>query len=75
MRSIEQITQDIMALPSDSRALLADKIVESLEFDVDPGIQQAWLSVAKNRRNEIRNGEITPINGDDALAQVRKLLE
>jgi hypothetical protein len=71
MRSLEQITQEIMALPSDSRALLADKIVESLEFDVDldPSTQQAWLSVAKIRRDEIRNGEITPIDGDDVLVQ------
>ena len=33
MRSIEQLTEELLALPSGFRALLAEKLVESLEFD------------------------------------------
>ncbi|MFM6061637.1 MAG: acyl-protein synthetase, partial [Microcystis panniformis] len=33
MGSIEQLTEEILSLSSVSRALLADKLVESLEFD------------------------------------------
>ena len=75
MRSIEQLTEEILSLPSAARALLADKIVESLEFDTDPSIQAAWTSEARRRRDEIRNGSVQPIPGDEALAQVRRLLE
>ena len=75
MRSIEQLTQEILSLPSASRALLAEKIVESLEFDTDPTIQAVWTSEARRRRDEIRNGSVQPIPGDEALAQVRRLLE
>ncbi|MGF1520632.1 MAG: addiction module protein [Nodosilinea sp.] len=75
MRSIEQLTQEILALPSASRALLADKLVESLEFDTDPAIQALWVAEARRRRDEIRNGSIQPIPGEDALAQVRRLVE
>jgi hypothetical protein len=39
MRSIEQLTEEILSLPNESRALLADKLVESLEFDTDSAIQ------------------------------------
>lgn len=75
MRSIEQLTEEILALPSASRALLADKLVESLEFDIDPAIQAAWTTEAKKRRNEVRDGIVQPIPGEEALAQVRRLLE
>ncbi len=75
MRSIEQLTEEILSLPSASRALLAEKIIESLELDTDPTIQAAWITEAKRRRDEIRNGSIQPILGDEALAQVRRLLE
>lgn len=75
MRSIEQLTEEILSLPSAARALLAEKIVESLEFDTDPSIQAAWTSEARRRRDEIRNGSVQPIQGDEALAQVRRLLE
>ncbi len=75
MLSIEQLTKEVLSLPSASRALLADKLVESLEVDTDLTIQTAWVSAAKQRRDEVRDGTITPIDGDDALAQVRQLLE
>ncbi|MFN6235173.1 addiction module protein, partial [Microcystis sp.] len=43
MGSIEQLTEEILSLPSVSRALLADKLVESLEFDTDSTIQAVWV--------------------------------
>jgi hypothetical protein len=75
MRSIEQLTEELLALPSLSRAALAEKLVESLEFDTDPAIQAAWMTEAKKRRNQIIDGSVEPIPGDEALAQVRRLLE
>jgi hypothetical protein len=75
MRSIEQLTEELLALPSLSRALLAEKLVESLEFDTDPTIQTAWVIEAKKRRDQVRDGSAQLISGEEALAQVRRLLE
>jgi hypothetical protein len=75
MRSIEQLTEEILSLPSASRALLADKLVESLEFDTDSTILSVWVAEAKRRRGEIRDGSVQPIPGEEALAQVRRLIE
>jgi hypothetical protein len=75
MRSIEQLTEEILSLPSELRAILADKLVESLEFDADPAIQAVWVTEAKRRRDEVRDGSVQPIPGEDALAQVRQLIE
>jgi hypothetical protein len=75
MQSIEQLTEELLSLPSASRALLADKLVESLEFDTDPAIQAAWTTEAKRRRDEIRSGSVEATPGDEAMVQVRRLLE
>ncbi|WP_204137180.1 addiction module protein [Halomicronema sp. CCY15110] len=75
MRSIEQLTEELLSLPHESRALLADKLVESLEFEADSAIQAAWSTTAKRRRDEVREGAVQPIPGEDALAQVRRLIE
>lgn len=75
MKSIEQLTQELLALPSASRALLAEKLVESLEFDTDLEIQSAWVTEARKRRDQIRTGSVEPIPGEDALSQVRRLLD
>ena len=73
MLSIEQLIEEALALPSASRALLAEKLVESLEFDVDETIQTLWTTEAKKRRDEIRSGVVQPIPGEEALAEVRRL--
>jgi len=75
MASVEQVMKDALSLPSSLRALLAEKLVESLEFDVDDTVQTLWLNEAKQRRDEIRSGVVQPISGEEALAQVRRLLE
>lgn len=75
MRSIEQLVEELLALPSVSRALLAEKLVESLEFDTDPTIQAAWITEAKKRRDEVRSGSVQLISGEEALVQVRRLLD
>ena len=75
MQSIEQLMKEILSLPSASRALLADKLVESLEFDTDSTIQKTWIAEAKRRRDEIREGLVQPILGEEGLAQVRRLIE
>lgn len=75
MRSIEQLTEEIMSLPSLSKAMLADKLVESLEFDTSSAIQVIWTTEAKRRRDEIREGSVQAIPGEEALAQIRRLIE
>ncbi|MEM7761607.1 MAG: addiction module protein [Cyanobacteria bacterium P01_A01_bin.40] len=75
MRSIEQLTKEILSLPSAERAFLADKLVESLEFDTDSTIQSIWVTEAKRRRDEVRDGSVQPISGEQAMAQVRRLIE
>jgi putative addiction module component (TIGR02574 family) len=75
MRSIEQLTEELLALPSVSRAFLAEKLVESLEFDTDPTIQAAWTAETKKRRDEVKTGSVEPIPGEEAIAQVRRLLD
>ncbi len=75
MRSIEELAEELLSLPSESRAFLADKLVESLEFDNDSEMQRVWVTEAKHRRDEVRNGFVQTISGEDALAQVRRLVD
>ncbi|EDX72587.1 hypothetical protein MC7420_2495 [Coleofasciculus chthonoplastes PCC 7420] len=67
--------KEALSLPSALRAWLAEKLVESLEYDIDETLQTLWVTEAKKRRDEIRSGLVQPIPGEEALAQVRRLLE
>lgn len=69
--TVEQIAEAALALPSEARALLADRLVESLDPAEDGPIQQLWAAEAIRRRNEVRSGQVQTIPGDEALARVR----
>jgi Putative addiction module component len=74
MTSVEQLMKEVLALPNTSRALLAEKLVESLEFDIDENIEKAWVNEAQQRRQEIKEGIVKPIAGEEALAEIRRIL-
>ena len=72
--TVEQIAEQALALPSESRALLADKLVESLDTAALSQIDRTWLAQAKRRRDDVRSGKVQTIAGDEALAKVRGTL-
>lgn len=72
--TIDQLVEQALALPSESRARLADLLVESLEGEDLGRIEQFWITEAKRRRNEVREGKIRTIEGEEALRRVRDSL-
>lgn len=69
--TVEQIAEEALALPSEVRALLADRLVESLDPAEAGYIQQLWASEAR-RRDDVRAGHLQTIPGDEALERVRQ---
>ena len=70
----EQLAEQAMALPSESRARLADRLVESLDVAELGAIDNLWVAEAIRRRDEIRSGSVETIDGEDALRKVRDSL-
>ena len=72
--TLDQITEEAMQLPAPSRALLADKLVESLESEDLDEIQRLWSAEAIRRRDEVRSGQVQPVPGEQVLEEVRRLV-
>lgn len=70
--TVEQIAEEALALPSEARALLADRLAESLDPAEDGVARQLWVEEAMRRRDDIRSGRVQAIPGDEALARVRR---
>jgi putative addiction module component (TIGR02574 family) len=73
--TFEQLAQQAMRLPTESRAKLADLLVESLAGEDVSRVEQLWLSEAKRRRDEVREGKVKTIPGDEAMKKVRDSLQ
>ena len=71
---VEKLTEEMLALPSDARALLADRLVESLDPISDESIRVLWVAEAIRRRNEVRSGTVQTIPAEAILAEARSLI-
>ena len=72
--AVEQIAAEALALPSEARALLADKLVESLDPAEDGYIRQLWMREAKQRVDEVRRGEVETVPAEETFAKVRQAI-
>lgn len=66
---LERITQEVLALPATSRALLAQKLMESLE-DEEHGELGRVGEVAEQRCREIDEGAVELLPGDDVMNEL-----
>ena len=69
--TVEQLAEQAMSLSVESRARLADLLVESLDSAELDQIEQTWLAEAKRRRDEVRHRKARTITGPQALRKVR----
>ena len=73
--NIEQLAAEALALSSEERALLADRLVESLNDAESNHLDQLWAAEAERRLDNVRSGRVQTIPGEEALAQVRRALD
>lgn len=71
---LDQITQEALSLPSDARAVLAERLMKSLDDAELTEIDQAWIEEAEKRYQELKEGKVQGIPADEVFAQIREEL-
>jgi hypothetical protein len=71
----EQLAEQAMDLPTQSRARLADLLVESLDAAELGSLDHAWAAEARKRRDEVRSGVVKSIPAQDAFKKARDSLK
>jgi putative addiction module component (TIGR02574 family) len=64
------IEKQAMQLPEGDRALLADRLIESLSR-VPAMLKDAWVAESDSRMAAYRNGDIAAVDGPKAMAELR----
>jgi putative addiction module component (TIGR02574 family) len=65
--TLDQLAKEAMQLPASSRALLAERMVESLDAGERDEVERAWAAEAVRRRDEVRSGRVQPIPGEQVF--------
>jgi putative addiction module component (TIGR02574 family) len=69
---VEEIAAFALELPSEARALLADRLVESLDPAEEGYVHSLWAEEANRRLKELRSGQVSGIPGEEAMSRLRK---
>jgi hypothetical protein len=67
----EMVVQEALGLPTGQRALLAEKLLDSLAGETNPDVDRAWMDEVRKRRAAVRDGSATLIDGPEAVRQAR----
>ena len=73
--TFEAILNEELALPESERAVLRDKLAETLGFTENAEVQAAQVSELRRRIDELAQGRVEPIPGDVFVAQLRAKLD
>jgi hypothetical protein len=72
---MERLAFELLGLPAESRARLAEQLMKSLEGEDYPPQEQVnrrWLDTIKRREAEIDEGKDVLIPGDEVLKKMRE---
>lgn len=67
----EDLIDEATSLPVEERAMVADRILRSLN-PPNPDIDQKWAVVARRRLAELQSGKSQAIPGDEVFARIWK---
>jgi putative addiction module component (TIGR02574 family) len=69
--NFDDIIKDALSLPPGARAMLADHLLESLDWEQKKEIDEAWAMEAERRMQEIRDGTVQTIDGEEVMRELR----
>jgi putative addiction module component (TIGR02574 family) len=72
--SVTKLAEEVMALPVESRAYLAEKLLETLDFEEDFPVSEVWRKEIRKRCHELDEGTIQTIPAETAITELRKSL-
>ncbi len=70
----EKIAAEALDLPTSGRALLVEKLLNSLSGKSDPTVERAHLDEIRRRRKAVQSGTAKLVDGEQALQSVRAAL-
>jgi len=70
----KELIDEAVSLPVESRALVVDSLLRSLN-QPDTGFDQKWVAIARKRLNELRSGAVKAIPGEKVFQKIRDKFE
>jgi putative addiction module component (TIGR02574 family) len=73
-RSAAEVLEEALALPEDQRAQVAERLVASLDGEVEPDADAQWGAEIELRLARIEAGQAKSVSMDESLARLHRIV-
>jgi len=70
MSDTTKLLDEVLRLPTEARAALAAKLIDSLDADVDEDAELRWNEEIERRLADIDDGRVTPMPWSEVRASI-----
>ena len=70
MENLDELTKEVLDLPLDQRAELAERLLESLDQLTPEELEQVWAAEAERRYRGFKNGKVEAYDGTEVHRQI-----
>ena len=71
---LAELEEKVRALNASDKAALIRTLIGELDGPPEPGVEKAWIAEAKKRHQELLDGRVKGIPGEQVFASIRGLL-
>jgi putative addiction module component (TIGR02574 family) len=72
---LDQLTAEALKLPLRDRVQLAQRLVSTIDDEVETDTEALWFAEAERRLEELRSGKVQGIDSKDAFRTAREALK
>ena len=72
---VKEAALELLSLPASSRALLAEKLIESLDQTEDSNVEYLWSREVRKRTEEVMEKKVTLKSSKKVFANARKKIK
>jgi putative addiction module component (TIGR02574 family) len=73
--NLQKIEDEALHLPNEERSQLIRRLVLSLESPSEEELRADWLLEARRRSEELDNGTVQAVSGEDVMKKARALIK
>lgn len=75
MSRVKKIEEEVLQLPAHERALLAERLIYSLDEEEDPEAERLWIEEVERRYQSYKEGRVKGIPAEQVFEEVRSKFE
>jgi putative addiction module component (TIGR02574 family) len=72
--ALAELAEKVRALSQGDKAALIRVLIGELDGPPEPGVEEAWIAEAKRRHQELLDGRVKGVPGEQVFENVKALL-